>query len=64
MPKKILKSKTKTGAVLISIGTILVTAGKVLSGDLDLLTAVPLFIVEIGVLDTLFGIRDALDKSH
>jgi len=57
------KSKTKRGAVLVAIGTIIKTIGMVEKGEIDLFIGIPLIIAEIGILSTIFGYRNAIDKK-
>lgn len=62
-------SKTKIGTVLAAIGAAIIIIAKVLNGDMDIMTALPLFLVELGSVVAIFGgrniagrIEKALDK--
>ena len=50
-------SKTKIGAVLAGIGTIVGTVGAYILGDIELVKAISLVISEVGVIFLIFGIR-------
>ena len=57
------KSKTKRGAVLIGVGTIVVTVGMIDKGDLGLAAGIAAILTEIGVIWTIIGFRNAIDKK-
>jgi len=51
-------SKTKWGALLVGVGVVLGTAGKIVNGSLDLNPGILTLLTEIGVVLGVFGIRD------
>lgn len=53
-------SKTKLGAVIGGVGTVLVAAGGAISGEISIPVAVEMGIVGIGAILFGLGIRDAL----
>jgi hypothetical protein len=55
-------SKTKLGAVLAGLGGLLVLTAKVINGDMDWATALPLALADIGSVLAIFGGRDAATK--
>ncbi len=58
--KKWYQSKTKVGILLGGLGALLTTVGAYFGGALSLAAAIPAIITELGVILTVFGIRDAL----
>jgi hypothetical protein len=52
------KSKTKIGAALVGLSAVIGTVGGWLSGAIEPSTAIPSLIAEIGVVFTVFGVRD------
>ena len=56
--KKWYQSKTKVGAVLGGLGPVLVTLGRLVSGDVDLLSTLPVLLTQFGVVWVIFGFRD------
>ena len=52
------KSKTKIGAALVGLSGIIGTVGGWLQGVIDPGTAVTALIAQIGVVLTIFGVRD------
>lgn len=55
-------SKTKLGAALAGLGGLLVLAAKVINGDMDWMTALPLVLADLGAVLAVFGGRDAATK--
>lgn len=53
---------TKWGFLIGGIGAVLVTVGTLIRGEITMVEAIPLLIVEIGVVWGIFGGRDALKK--
>lgn len=53
-------SKTKLGAVIGGVGTVLVAAGGAISGEISIPVAVEMGIVGIGAILFGLGIRDAI----
>ncbi len=60
MVKSWYKSKTKLGAVIGGVGTVLVAAGGYISGEITAPVAFEMGLVGIGALLFGLGIRDAL----
>lgn len=52
------KSKTKIGAALVGLSAIIGTVGGWLQGSIEPGTAVMALIAQIGVVLTVFGVRD------
>lgn len=52
------KSKTKMGALLVGLSSVLATGGAILTGDISTMSGIQSLIVEIGVVLGIFGIRD------
>lgn len=63
MSKPWYKSRTKIGAVMVSAGTIVATAGLIVKEELALDVGIPIIIAEAGVLLTIFGYRNAMEKK-
>jgi len=55
-------SKTKLGAVIGGVGTVLVAAGGVISGELSTAAAIQMGIVGISAVLFGLGIRDAISN--
>jgi hypothetical protein len=55
-------SKTKLGAALAGLGTLILIAAQVLNGQMDFATAIPAAITAIGTVIAVFGGRDAAQK--
>ena len=53
-------SKTKLGAVIGGVGTVLVAAGGAISGEISIPVAVEMGLIGIGAILFGLGIRDAL----
>ena len=51
-------SKTKIGAFLVGLSAVLGTVGSWLGGAIDTSSALQALILEVGVVLTVFGIRD------
>lgn len=60
MGKSILGSKTKVGSVVFGVGTVLVSVGSFLMGNIDAAACVEGCLVGVGALFVGLGIRDAL----
>ncbi len=56
--KKWYQSKTKIGGVIIGFSAILGTVGGWLTGTIETAFAIQSLIVEVGIVVTLFGVRD------
>lgn len=56
--KKWYESKTKWAALLIGIGPVLATVGRLLNGSLDFAGALIQLSTELGVILAVFGVRD------
>jgi len=55
-------SKTKLGAVIGGVGTVLVAAGGAISGEMSIPVAVEMGIVGIGAILFGLGVRDAISN--
>jgi len=55
-------SKTKLGAALAGLGTLILLAAQVLNGQMDFATAIPAAITAIGAVIAVFGGRNAVQK--
>jgi len=53
-------SKTKLGAVIGGVGTILVATGGAISGELTLVVAIEMYIAGIGAILFGLGLRNAI----
>ncbi len=51
-------SKIKVGSFLVALSAILLTIGKILSGELDFLSSLTTLATEVGALLAVFGITD------
>jgi len=56
-------SKEKIGSLIAGIGAIAVTAGQMISGEMDVLTGISLLGAEIGVVLTIFGFTNTITDS-
>lgn len=62
MDKPWYKSKTKLGAVIGGVGTVLVAAGGYLSGELTAPVALEMGLIGIGSVLVGLGLRDAISN--
>lgn len=56
--KKFYQSKTKIGALLVGVGTLLGTIGGYLSGTIDIGSAIQAIAVQVGIVIGVLGLRD------
>lgn len=56
-------SSANWGAILVAIGMIFTAGGKALQGEINVNEAIPIFIVAIGIICAITGIRKRLPDT-